>query len=425
MISSYCDEVCVMSRMESFVPEMSGISNRGLTLHLIREEGPISRAEIARRLHLSRPTASRIVDALEQAGLITRTGKSQPTGGRLGELYRFRNDAGYVLGMELGTREARVAIATLNGEIVSRMSRRLMLETRQSVLPQLSALVTEAVSHFAEISSSPTTILAIGVAVPGVVHLTPVPGYVDAANIFTGLNDRPLRSELEHLFGVAVAMENDVNLAAIGECQFGRAQGHRNVVYLFVGRGIGAGIVSEGRLIKGSSQAAGEVGNMVIDRAHLYQGYGTRGCLESLASIDQLIAVTGSSGTSYASIEACCEQAFAGESQASDAVRTINEYLAIAIINLVAVIDPEMVVLGGDLAELPHVETLFMQPIEQLIRRHIGDTPKLCLSQLQGDAALYGAVQAAIDVVLDAAGRSDFNTENMLSLPTGESYVTG
>ena len=66
-----------------------------------------------------------------------------------------------------------------------------------------------------------------------------------------------------------------------------------------------------------------------------------------------------------------------------------------------------------------------MQPIDQLIRQHIGDAPKLCLSQLQGDAALYGAVQAAIDVVLDAAGRSDFNTENVLSLATGESYVTG
>ncbi len=411
--------------MESLTPEMNGESNRRLTLHLIREKGPMSRAEIARRLRLSRPTASRIVDALEQAGLVTRTGKSQPTGGRLGELYRFRNDAGYVFGMELGTRETRVAIATLNGEIVSRMSRRLKLETRQNVLPQLSTLVMEAIGHFAEISSSPTTILAIGVAVPGVVHLTPVSGYVNAANIFPGLNDRPLRSELEHLFGVPVAMENDVNLAAIGECQFGRAQGHRNVVYLFVGRGIGAGIVSEGRLVKGSSQAAGEVGNMVIDRAHLYQGYGTRGCLESLASIDQLIAVAESSGTSYDSVEECCEQAFAGESQACNAVRTLNEYLAISIINLVAVIDPEMVVLGGDLAELPHVETLFVQPIEQLIRRHVGDTPKLCLSQLQGDAALYGSVQAAIDVVLNAAGKSDFNAENMLSVATGATYVTG
>ncbi|SRR6266496_549887 len=414
-----------MNKLVSFASELSGVSNRRLTLHLIREQGPVSRAEIARCLHLSRPTASRIVDVLEQGGLIARTGKSQPTGGRLGELYSFRDDAGFVLGLELGTRETRVAIATLNGEIVSRTSRKLMLETRQSVLPQLSLLIADATSHFAERLKSPAAILSIGVAVPGVVHLKPVPGYVDAAKIFLGLNDRPLRTELEHLFGVPIAMENDVNLAAIGECQFGCAQGHRNVAYLFVGRGIGAGLVLEGRLLRGSSQAAGEVGNMVIDRTSLYEGLGTRGCLESLASIDQLVAVSGSAGTPYASTEAFCEQAFTGETQARDAIRTMNEYLAVAIINLVAVIDPEMVVLGGDLAELPHVEELFVQPIEKLIRRHVGAIPKLRLSQLQGDAALYGAVQAAIDVVLNAAGKSDFSAEGMLNVATEAADVAG
>jgi predicted NBD/HSP70 family sugar kinase len=413
-----------MNNMESFSPELSRISNRRLTLRLIREEGPISRAEIARRLHLSRPTASRIVDALEQAGLIVNIGKSQPTGGRLGELYRLRNDAGYVLGMELGTREARIAIANLNGEIVSRLSQKLMLESRQSVLPQLTAFVSEAISHATEILNGQTTILSMGVAIPGVVNRTPVPGYIEAAKIFRGLNNRPLRSELEHVFGVAVAMENDVNLAAIGECQFGRAQGHRNIVYLFVGRGIGAGIVLEGHLVKGSSQAAGEVGNMVIDRAHLYQEFGARGCLESLASIDQLISVEGSSEIFYSSIEECCEQAMVGESHACDAIRKINEYLAISIINLVAIIDPEMVILGGDLAELHHVENLFLRPIEQLVRRHIGDTLKLCLSQLQGDAALYGAIQAAINIIIDAAGRTDFNADNLLNLATGTAIMS-
>lgn len=401
--------------MLSWTPELKGVSNRRLTLQIIREEGPLSRAEIARRLHLSRPTASRIVDALEHAGLITSTGKSQPTGGRLGELYSFRDDAGFVLGLELGTREARVAIATLNGEIVSSTSRSLSLETRQSVLPQLSSLVTDAISQF---SARPANILSIGVAVPGVVHLTPVPGYVDAAKVFLGLNDRPLQSELEALFGVPVAMDNDVNLAAIGECQFGCAQGHRNVIYLFVGRGIGAGLVLGGNLFRGSSQAAGEVGNMVIDRANLYQRFGTRGCLESLAGIDQLVAASQASGNPYKSTEAFCEQAFAGDPQAGAAIRTMNEYLAVAIINLVTVIDPEMVVLGGDLSELPHAEALFVQPIEQLIRQQLDAVPQLRLSQLQCDAALYGAVQAAIGVVLNAAGRSGFNAEDMSNVLT-------
>jgi glucokinase len=408
--------------MLGWTSELKNVSNRRLTLQLIREEGPISRAEIARRLHLSRPTASRIVDALEQDGLITRMGKSQPTGGRLGELYSFREDAGFVLGLDLGTREARVAIANLNGEIVRKTSCILALETHESVLPQLSSLVKDSISHFLVI---PTRIHALGVAVPGVVHTTPGPGYVDAAKIFLGLNNRPLQQELENLFGIPVAMDNDVNLAAIGECQFGCAQGQRNVVYLFVGRGIGAGLVLDGNLFRGSSGAAGEVGDMVVDRAHLYQRFGTRGCLEALVSIDQLVATAADTGSSHTSPEAVCELAFAGNARACEAIHTMNEYLAAAIINLVVMIDPETVVLGGDLSELPHAEDLFVKPIEQLIRQHIGATPQLRLSQLQGNSALYGAVQAATRVALSTVGRFGLNSENILNILTETANVAG
>lgn len=396
--------------MVSLTPEpKGGISNRMLMLQMIREEGPISRAEIARRLRLSRPTASRIVDTLEQAGLIARIGKSQRTGGRLGELYSFRGDAGYVLGLDLGTREARVAIAKLSGEIVSRTSRSLHLETRQSVLPQLNRLVMDAIKQFV---GNVASILSIGVAVPGVVHFTPVRGYVNDAKIFLGLNDRPLQSELEQEFGVPVTIENDVNLAALGECQFGCAQGLQNVVYLFVGRGIGSGLILDGQLFRGSSQAAGEVGNMVIDRSNLYQNFGRRGSLESLAGIDQLITTARTSG--YASPDVVCEQALAGDAQASAIISNMNEYLASAIINLVAVLDPEMVVLGGDLSELPHAETLFVQPLEQMVRKQLGNVSHVRLSQLLGDAALYGAIQAAIGTALNMAESSMSNGDEVL-----------
>jgi predicted NBD/HSP70 family sugar kinase len=396
-----------MGKTVSSYPELKAVSNRRLALQVIREEGPISRAEIARRLQLSRPTASRIVDSLEQAGLIVSTGKSEPTGGRLGDLYSFRGDAGFVIGLELGTREARLALAKLNSEIVHRATRTLSLEKRQSVLPQLSLFMKDAIKAS---SGNPASILAIGVAVPGVVHSTPVSGYVDAAKVFPGLNDRPLRSELEHVFHVPVTMDNDVNFAAIGECQSGCAQGHRNVVYVFVGRGIGAGLVLDGHLFRGSSQAAGEVGNMVVDRANLHQNFGKRGCLESLAGMDRLIAASQAAG--YASSEECCERAFSGEGRAQEIISETNEYLAAAMINLVAVLDPEVVVLGGDLSELPHAEALFVRSIEQLMRRQLGVVPPLRLSSLLGDAPLYGAVQAAIGIALNVAGQSDFTIED-------------
>lgn len=391
--------------MVSLTSEPQNISNRKLVLQIIRDAGPLSRAEIARRLHLSRPTASRIIDTLEQAGFITRIGKSLPTGGRLGELYSFREDAGFVLALELGTREARIAIANLNGEIVTRAPRILQLEARDTVLPQISLFVNDTLDHFSEPSAK---ILSLGVAVPGIVHLTAEAGsgYIDAAKVFQGLNDRPLQRELEHLFHLPVAIENDVNLAAIGECQFGCAQGQKNVVYIFVGRGIGAGLILDEKLFRGNTEAAGEVGNMVVDRPHLYQTFGTRGCLEALASIDQIVAASKAAETSEgtdASVEAFCRQALAGESHARATINTIVEYLAVAMINLVAVIDPGIVVFGGDLSELPHAEELFVQPIAQLMKQHVGDNPQFRLSQLKGDASLYGAVQAAISEVLNTA----------------------
>jgi len=388
-----------MSQKSPWLSEFERVPNRLQVLRMLRDEGPVSRAEIARRLDLSRPTASRIVDALVEDGVIRCVGKSRPTGGRLGDLYTFRADAG-VVGLELGTRQARAAVATLDGEIVRRIARPLSLETRHGVLPQLRDLVAQATNA----PAMPTAVLAIGGAVPGVVHAAR--GYVDAANNFQGLNDRPLQGELEHLFGVPVTMDNDVNLAAIGECQFGCGRGHGNVAYLFVGRGIGAGLVLGGHLFRGAADAAGEIGNMVVDRSNLHERFGARGCLESVAGIDRLVTGARERGLPYETAEAVCEGALSGEPGAQATIHDTNEYLAAALINLVAVIDPDIIVIGGDLGELPHAEGLFVRPIERLMRRQVGGVPRMQLSSLQGDAALYGAVHAALGVALTAAGRS-------------------
>ena len=373
-------------------------STRRQILQIVREERAVSRAEIARRLQLSRPTASRIVDTLEQDGLIAYTSKSAPTGGRLGELYSFREDAGVVLGLDLGTRVARAAIANLYGEILKRTSRSLSLEKSEDVLSQIDLLVQDMLKVCPEAANR---ILALGVAVPGVIHTTPVPGYVDAAKVFPGLNNRPLRDELEQMLGIPVAIDNDVNLATLGEYQSGCAQGMSDVTYLFVGRGIGAGLLIERKLVRGHLGGAGEAGNMVVDRVNLYHGFGGRGCLEAMASIDRLVAASQAAGTPLPSAEAVCERAVAGEQWACEAIHTMNEYLAATIINLVAITDPEIVVLGGDLSELPGANELFVKPIQQLIEQHTGCTSPVQLSQLQGDAALYGTLQSAIDRALD------------------------
>jgi predicted NBD/HSP70 family sugar kinase len=376
-----------------------GSATRGLTLKLLQEEGPLSRAEIARRLRLSRPTASRIVDALEQEGLIARVGKSQPTGGRLGDLYQFRDEAGLVLGLDLGTREARLALGNLNGEILKRAARTLSLEDHEQVLPELRRLVLETLERFGVPFAK---LRALGVAVPGVVRQVPEGGYVDSANVFRGLNDRPLKRELVQDFGLPVVMDNDVNFAALGECQSGSGQGSRHLAYLFVGRGIGAGLVLDGKLYRGSNGGAGEVGSMLIDRTALQQQPGRRGNLETEAGIDRLLAALPASARSSASLAEVGRYALQGEPRVCQALNIINDYLAAALVNLVAVIDPETIVLGGDLSELPEVERLCLRPIERLVQRHVGRPIELHISTLQGDAALCGALQAAAVLALEA-----------------------
>ena len=390
-----------MSKSVPWVTEFHRVPNRVKVLQMIRSEGPVSRAEIARRLDLSRPTASRIIDALMHEGIIGCVGKSQPTGGRLGDLYTFRLDAGVVLGLQLGTRHARAAVATLNGEILRRTARPLALEKRQSVLPQLRSFIEDALANDRQKAA---TVLAIGLAVPGVVDIES--GTVTyPASPYPGLNDRPLLRELEQHLGMPVVMDNDVNFAALGEYRSGCAQGHRGVAFFFVGSGIGAGLILDGRLLRGSSGAAGEIGYMVVDRANVRRRADPHGCLESIASIQYLTRTAEKRGLPCDTPDAVCDRAIAGDPRAREIVQELNEYLAAAVINTVALIDPEIVVLGGDLADLPHAETLFVAPIEAMVRRHVVSPPLVRLSHLLGDAALHGALHAAVELALTTAGR--------------------
>jgi predicted NBD/HSP70 family sugar kinase len=385
-----------------WVTEFHRSPNRMKVLQLIRSEGPVSRAEIARRLDLSRPTASRIIDTLMREGIIACVGKSQPTGGRLGDLYAFRLDAGVVLGLQLGTRDARAAVASLNGDILHRTTRALALGKRQSVLPQLRAFIEDAL---AEDRRRAVSVLAVGLAVPGVVDIEA--GKVSyPASPFPGLSDRPLLRELEQHLRVPVVMDNDVNFAALGECRSGCAQGHGGVAFIFVGPGIGAGLILNGQLLRGSSGAAGEIGYMVVDRASVRRRYAPLGCLETVAGIDHLTTAAKKRGLLCKTPDAVCEAAMAGDRRAREVIDELNEYLAAAVINTVSVIDPEIVVLGGDLADLPHAQALFVTPIEAMVRRHVVGAPLVRLSQLLGDAALHGALHAAVELALATSGRS-------------------
>lgn len=255
--------------------------NRSTILGLLRERGPLSRSDIAKLLNISPSTVTRIVNQLIEEGLLCEdeTTESVPHIGRPPILLRFNFLAQLVIGVDVGGKKTTGSIADLLGAILYRKTVPSIPDGNQSQsLPALLDFVEELV----EAAPVPREkIRGIGVGVPSIV--LDGDGVVAWAPVL-GWRNEPLKRMMEDRFGISTFIENDVNLAALGESQFGVGRGVRNLVSIFIGRGIGSGLILNGKLYRGQEGAAGEVGYMVPCPDLLDRSYDdTFGCLESMA----------------------------------------------------------------------------------------------------------------------------------------------
>jgi len=193
-------------------------------------------------------------------------------------------------------------------------------------------------------------------------------------------------------------VDNDVNMAVLGEHWRGVARGRRNVVFIAVGAGIGAGLLINGALYRGATHAAGEVGYMLLDPKALWQEFRELGFLELRASGPALAArarqVMQRSRLSDA--KAIFEAARQGDVAAQRVVEEAIEYLGTAVANLATVLDPEMIVLGGGVSLAGEV---LLDPIRAAIERTVPARPAVVVSALKDQAQLYGAVFSALQLV--------------------------
>jgi glucokinase len=226
-----------------------------------------------------------------------------------------------------------------------------------------------------------------------------------------GWRNLPLKERLEQALGFAVLVENEVNLIALGESWRGAGQGIRNLICVSLGTGIGAGLVLGGQLYRGSHNAAGEVGYLVPNTHNLggkVNGFGT---LESLAGRNGLVErarahLADGTRSSLAersieeiTAEAVLDAAGAGDPLACSVVYETADYLGLAIANLACIVDPERIVLSGDLAEYAG---LFVGPIRSRIEGLVPTMPEIVVSELRMDAAVLGAVAVVMRETSDA-----------------------
>jgi predicted NBD/HSP70 family sugar kinase len=359
------------------------------------DNGPIERSKLRRLVGASPSTISAAVQDLLEAGLVKEQGRGQSTGGRQPTLLDLDPRCGGVLAVDVGGHALRAAAANLRGDILARAERR----TPQSAQPaRLRSAMDAVLDEVSGAQAGPVRAIAISVA--GVVR--PQTRTVTLAANLPGWRDVDPAEWLAR-FGASVLVENEANMAVIGERARGSARGCDNVVFLAMGAGIGAGLLVGGKLFRGRRGGAGEIGMMpagpdsmplelAANAAHLAQRYAQAG---------------GGEGRTAAEIFAA---AAAGTEPAAGLVSDVLDAIAVGITNTVALLDPDMIVLGGGYAG---AGTWLISELNKRVAATIGSPPPLLLATLGSEAALVGAVFTAVN-----AARAELATalENTVGL---------
>jgi predicted NBD/HSP70 family sugar kinase len=358
--------------------------NSAVTLHALRGGDTLTLTQLVGDTGLSRPTVEGVIEGLMESGLVVEVlpeddplrGDSTRQRGRPARHFRFRAEAGHLLGIEIGTHGARAALSDLTGRILGSYSRSIDEATGAT---ERLALVRGTVAELLRRSGvSRDTLWAVGVGTPGVVDADGVVRLGTALPGWTGLE---LGARLRRSFRCPVLVENDANLAAIGEHWKGAAVGMGDVVFVLAGLSPGAGSLINGRLHRGFGGAAGEIGSL-----HLLGRESNPAQLLSAPSkpIDPL---------DEAAVARVLRLAEEGDQVALDVRDRFLSRLVRDVAALVLAIDPEIVVIGGWAAGLDGM----LEPLRAQLVRFCLRPPEVRLSALGDDVIATGALRLALE----------------------------
>ena len=379
-------------------PRLLRAHNERTLLERLRAAGPSSRPDLARIAGLSKPTVSQALANLETAGLVRPVGRASPSLGRTAMLYEVDPTAGYVVGIDIGRAWIRVAAADLAGEIVARRDERNRARG-QAVLVKAVGEVAHDVVGAAGITWRKVAHTVVGG--PGV--FDPDGDRLRHAPNLPGWSRPGVMSSLREALPPTVTLDNDANLAAVGERTYGSGRDARTFVYVSVGTGIGMGVIIDGELYRGAHGAAGEVGYLPLGAEEDGSARGRdpkrRGIFEEAASADAVVRTAKSLGmTGATSAKRVFSAARAGDQVALAAVEAEANRLALVVGTVAAIVDPEFVLLGGGIGS--NID-LLRPPLERRLAELTPLAPPVAEGELGQDAIVLGAVASALDTARD------------------------
>jgi predicted NBD/HSP70 family sugar kinase len=379
--------------------------NRRRVVEALRELGVASRAEIARRTGLSRSTVSSLVSELEAVGAVRdHPGPSsvaaEGRGGRPPMLIALGRDVGLVVGIDFGKRHLAIAACDLAHEILAEERREMPDGYGAELGLDTAAAMTAEV--LVEAGADHGDVIGVGLGLPGPIHLST--GTVGSSAILPGWVGVKVAGEMSRRLRLPVHVDNDANLGALAELQWGAGRGCSSLAYLKVSTGIGAGLVVGARLFRGVGGTAGEIGHTTIDEAGSICRCGSRGCLETLAGTPAIVELLRSSLGAELTAEDVIERAAGGDPGCRRAIADAGRHIGGAVGDLCNLFNPERIVVGGTLGA---AGDLLLDPIREAVQRRAipsaAEDVEIVPSALGERAEMLGALALVLYETEDGA----------------------
>jgi predicted NBD/HSP70 family sugar kinase len=364
-------------------------ANRARVLGVVRQHGPLTQVEIAAASGLSAATVSNMVKELDQAGMVGLSRSIR--NGRRAVLVSLASGGGLVAGVAFGERDVRVAVANSSREI---LAQQLMPLQADHVADEGMERAARLLADLAEtVSSGVEDISAIGFGLP--MPVDAVSGEAGSDAVLPGWRGVNVTEAMSAYLRAPVALDNTANLAALGELRSGALRGVRNGCYLKFSYGVGAGIVINGDVFRGSAGTAGEIGHVTIDENGPICRCGNRGCLDTFVGSRALInSLAASHGPLR--LKDIVARALAGDLGCRRVIEDAGRRVGVAVAGVVNLLNPEAIVVGGLMAE---AGDLILGPLREALDRcaipSAAATVDLRSAELGDQADIVGAIHRA------------------------------
>ncbi|WP_104136772.1 ROK family transcriptional regulator [Arthrobacter sp. ZGTC131] len=387
-----------MSEMTAATPQLLRRVSAGAVLDFMRASQAVTVTDVMQATGLTRATAISVCEDLMERGWIRELENQRAFGGyqkgRPARRFELNERAGYVLGMDVGYSKATVVVSDLRGKVLGRSSQPFAL-AEITAAERVAVIEKTAMMALHSVGASPDSVLAVcaGIAAP-----VDRKGNVLAAQHFWGLFDVGLKAALQELRGWTVLLENDANLAALGERWRGAAEGVDDVVVILASERVGAGVIDDGRLVHGIGGGAGELAFL-----DMVEGVGDTFGIAAMARTWAAEALVGTATTSLrehakdgAGPEHVFAAAAAGDAVALEILDRLADRMARTIGAVATIINPELVVIGGAVANSAGA---LLESIAVRLKEFTATAPRVAVSPLGDSIVTVGAVRCALDYV--------------------------